>query len=214
MPRLIRPCLWCGATAFAPVRTINLDLWGLPIGELDGLVCGSCGHLEMFVKAQTDAGTHVLAHVFKIVVYPYIGKMAVFRIHQGTVRRDGQLYIGSARQPFRVAHLMRLQGKDHIDIVKAGPGDICATAKVDEIAYDAVLHDAPEDGNIHLAPLAFPNPIYALAIEPERRGNEQRLWEILQKLAAEDPCLRIEHPVGTNETVVRGLGELHLRHML
>ncbi|MGG1948087.1 elongation factor G [Trinickia sp. NRRL B-1857] len=166
------------------------------------------------VRSQPQADKHVLAHVFKIVVDPYIGKMAVFRIHQGTVRRDGMLYIGNARQPFRVAHLMRLQGKDHVDIVEAGPGDICATAKVDEIGYDAVLHDAPEDGNIHLAPLEFPNPIYALAIEPERRGNEQRLWEILQKLAAEDPCLRIEHPTGTNETVVRGLGELHLRHML
>ena len=77
-----------------------------------------------------------------------------------------------------------------------------------------MLHDAPEDGNIHLTPLDFPTPIYGLAIEPARRGNEQRLWEILQKLSAEDPCLRIEHPVGTNETVVRGLGELHLRLML
>ena len=166
------------------------------------------------VQAQPKADAHVLAHVFKIVVDPYIGKMAVFRIHQGTVRRDGQLFIGSARQPFRVAHLMRLQGKEHVDIVRAGPGDICAIAKVDEIGYDAVLHDAVEDGDIHLAPLDFPQPIYALAIEPERRGNEQRLWEILQKLAFEDPCLRIEHPAGTNETVVRGLGELHLRHML
>jgi len=166
------------------------------------------------VRAAPDADKHVLAHVFKIVVDPYIGKMAVFRVHQGTVRRDGLLYIGSARQPFRVAHLMRLQGKEHTDIVQASPGDICATAKVDEIGYDAVLHDAPEDGDIHLAPLDFPSSIYALAIEPERRGNEQRLWEILQKLAAEDPCLRIEHPAGTNETIVRGLGELHLRHML
>lgn len=166
------------------------------------------------VQAQPTADAHVLAHVFKIVVDPYIGKMAVFRIHQGTVRRDGQLFIASARQPFRVAHLMRLQGKEHVDIIQAGPGDICAIAKVDEIGYDAVLHDAAEDGDIHLAPLDFPQPIYALAIEPERRGNEQRLWEILQKLAFEDPCLRIEHPAGTNETVVRGLGELHLRHML
>lgn len=166
------------------------------------------------VRAAPDADKHVLAHVFKIVVDPYIGKMAVFRVHQGTVRRDALLYIGSARQPFRVAHLMRLQGKEHADIAQAGPGDLCATAKVDEIDYDAVLHDAPEDGDIHLAPLEFPSSIYALAIEPERRGNEQRLWEILQKLAAEDPCLRIEHPAGTNETVVRGLGELHLRHML
>ena len=166
------------------------------------------------VQAEPNPDKHVLAHVFKIVIDPYIGKMAVFRIHQGTVRRESQLYIGDARQPFRVAHLMLLQGKDHVDVTEAGPGDICATAKVDEIGFDAVLHDAPEDGNIHLAPLAFPTPIYGLAIEPERRGNEQRLWEILQKLAAEDPCLRIEHPVGTNETVVRGLGELHLRHML
>jgi elongation factor G len=165
------------------------------------------------VQARPLADKHVLAHVFKIVVDPYIGKMAVFRIHQGTVRRDSQLYIGDARQPFKVAHLMTLQGKEHVEITRAGPGDICATAKVDEIGFDAVLHDSPDDGNIHLTPLAFPTPIYGLAIEPERRGNEQRLWEILQKLTAEDPCLRIEHS-GNNETVVRGLGELHLRHML
>lgn len=165
------------------------------------------------VQAQPAPDKHVLAHVFKIVADPYIGKMAVFRIHQGTVQRDSQLYIGDARQPFKIAHLMMLQGKEHVEIARAGPGDICATAKVDEIDFDAVLHDSPDDGNIHLVPLAFPTPIYGLAIEPERRGNEQRLWEILQKLTAEDPCLRIEHS-GNNETVVRGLGELHLRHTL
>jgi elongation factor G len=166
------------------------------------------------VRAEPIADKHVLAHAFKIVMDPYIGKMAVFRIHQGTIRRDSQLYVGDGRQPFRVAHLLMLQGKEHVDVQQAGPGDICATARVDEIGYDAVLHDASEDGNIHLTPLDFPTPIYGLAIEPARRGNEQRLWEILQKLAAEDPCLLIEHPVGTNETVVRGLGELHLRRML
>jgi elongation factor G len=171
------------------------------------------GGRQQVVRAEPVAGKHVLAHVFKIVMDPYIGKMAVFRIHQGTVRRDSQLYIGDARQPFRVAHLMMLQGKEHVDVPQAGPGDICATAKVDEIGFDAVLHDAPEDGNIHLTPLDFPTPIYGLAIEPARPGNEQRLWEVLQKLSAEDPCLRIEHPVSTNETVVRGLGELHLRVM-
>jgi elongation factor G len=155
------------------------------------------GGRQQVVRAEPVAGKHVLAHVFKIVMDPYIGKMAVFRIHQGTVRRDSQLYIGDARQPFRVAHLMMLQGKEHVDVPQAGPGDICATAKV-----------------IHLTPLDFPTPIYGLAIEPARPGNEQRLWEVLQKLSAEDPCLRIEHPVSTNETVVRGLGELHLRVML
>lgn len=166
------------------------------------------------VHSEPVADKHVLAHVFKIVMDPYIGKMAVFRIHQGTVMRDSQLYIGNGRQPFKVAHLLRLQGKEHTDIQHAGPGDICAVAKADDIGFDAVLHDAPEDGNIHLAPLDFPTPIYGLAIEPARRGNEQRLWEVLQRLAAEDPCLSIGRPAGTNETVVRGLGELHLRYML
>ncbi|MBN3785788.1 elongation factor G [Burkholderia sp. Ac-20353] len=166
------------------------------------------------VKAEPDADKHVLAHVFKIVSDPYLGKLAVFRIHQGTVRRDSQLYVGDGRQPFKVAHLLMLQGKEHLEVQRAGPGDICAVAKADDIDFDAVLHDAPEDGNIHLTPLEFPTPIYGLAIEPARRGNEQRLWEVLQKLAAEDPCLTIGHPAGTNETVVRGLGELHLRYML
>jgi elongation factor G len=67
-----------------------------------------------------------------------------------------KLYIGDGRQPLRVAHLMLLQSKDHVDVPQAGPGDICATAKVDEIAFDAVLHDAPEDGNTHLTPLHLP----------------------------------------------------------
>ncbi|CAM2172224.1 elongation factor G [Paraburkholderia sacchari] len=166
------------------------------------------------VQAEPDPDKHVLAHVFKIVVDPYIGKVAVFRIHQGTVTRDSQLYIGNGRQPFKVAHLLMLQGKDHTEIQRAGPGNICAVAKADDISFDDVLHDAPEDGDIHLTPCEFPNPIYGLAIEPARRGHEQRLWEVLQKLAAEDPCLLIEHPEGTNETVVHGLGELHLRYML
>jgi elongation factor G len=166
------------------------------------------------VHAEPVPEKHVLAHVFKIVMDPYIGRMAVFRIHQGTVVRDGQLFIGNGRQPFKLSHLMLLQGKEHTEIQRAGPGNICAVSKAEEIGFDDVLHDAPEDGNVHLTPLDFPKPIYGLAIEAARRGNEQRLWEILQKLAAEDPCLLIEHPAGTNETVVRGLGELHLRYML
>jgi elongation factor G len=172
------------------------------------------GGRKEVVRAEPVADKHVLAHTFKIVIEPYIGKMAVFRIYQGTIERDSQLYIGDRRQPFRVAHLLMLQGKEHVDILRAGPGDICAVAKAEDIGLDAVLHDAPEDGNIHLVPPDFPMPIYGLAIEPARRGHEQRLWEALQKLTAEDPCLRIEREVSTNETVVRGLGELHLRYML
>ena len=166
------------------------------------------------LQALPDPARHVIAHVFKINVDPYVGRMGVFRIHQGTVTRDSQLYIGDGRKPFKVGHLFMLQGKEHVEIVKGVPGDICAVAKVDEMHFDAVLHDAAEDDHLHLRPLPFPEPVHGLAIEPKRRGDEQRMWEILQKLVDEDPCLKVEHVIATNETVVYGLGELHLRTLL
>jgi elongation factor G len=166
------------------------------------------------IAAVPDPAKHVLAHVFKVTVDPYVGKMGVFRIYQGTITRDSQLYIGDGRKPFKVGHLFLLQGKDHIEVSQGVPGDICAVAKVDEIQFDAVLHDAAEDDHIHLKPMTLPTPIYGLAIEAKRRGDEQRLWEILSKLTAEDPCLKVEHIINTNETVIFGLGELHLRVML
>mgnify|MGYP001556345312 CR=1 FL=1 len=166
------------------------------------------------MRARPDPSLHVLAHVFKVTVDPYVGKLGIFRVHQGTLTRDSQLYIGDSRKPFKVGHLFMLQGKDHVEVPRALPGDIVAVAKVDEIQFDAVLHDAPEDDRIHLAPLDFPIPVHGLAIEPKRHGDEQRMWEILGKLVGEDPCLRVEHVAATNETVVYGLGELHLRVLL
>ncbi|MDI1239556.1 MAG: elongation factor G [Polaromonas sp.] len=166
------------------------------------------------VLAGPDPAKHVLAHVFKVSVDPYVGKMGIFRVHQGTVTAGSQLYIGDGRRPFKVGHLFRLQGKDHMEIASAGPGELCAVAKVDEIHFDAVLHDAAEDEHIHLQPLDFPVPVHGLAIEPRRRGDEQRMWDLVQRLVDEDPCLRLEHVAQTHETVVYGLGELHLRTLI
>lgn len=166
------------------------------------------------MAARPDPSLHVLAHVFKVTVDPYVGKMGIFRVHQGTVTRDSQLFVGDGRKPFKVGHLFMLQGKDHVEVSRALPGDIVAVAKVDEIRFDSVLHDAAEDDHVHLAPLEFPVPVHGLAIEPKRHGDEQRMWEILGKLVGEDPCLRVEHVAATNESVVYGLGELHLRVLL
>ena len=165
-------------------------------------------------SSRPDANAHVLAHVFKVSVDPFVGRMGIFRVHQGTVTKDSVLYIGDGRKPFKVGHLFMLQGKEHVEVQRALPGDIVAVAKVDEIRFDAVLHDAAEDDHIHLKPLPFPIPVHGLAIEPKRRGDEQRMWEILTKLVDEDPCLKVEHVATTNETIVYGLGELHLRVLL
>jgi elongation factor G len=166
------------------------------------------------MTAQPDPTAHVLAHVFKVTVDPFVGRMGIFRVHQGTVTANSQLYIGDGRKPFKVGHLFMLQGKEHMEVQRAVPGDIVAVAKVDDIAYDAVLHDAAEDDHIHLKPLNLPVPVHGLAIEPKRHGDEQRMWEILNKLVDEDPCLKVEHIAATNETIVYGLGDLHLRVLL
>jgi elongation factor G len=166
------------------------------------------------MHAEPDAAKHVLAHVFKIANDPYVGRMGIFRVHQGTVARDSLLFIGHGRKPFKVGHLFMLQGKEHVEVARALPGDIVAVAKVDGIHFDAVLHDAAEDEHIHLTPLAFPNPVHGLAIAAKKHGDEQRLWEILGRLVDEDPCLKVEQHAATRQTVVYGLGELHLRVLL
>ena len=182
---------------------------GNPPDFLDG-----AGADASLVHASPDAGKHVLAHVFKVTVDPYVGKMGVLRVHQGTITRDSQLFVGDGRKPFKVGHLFRLQGGEHVEIARALPGDICAIAKVDALHFDAVLHDAAEDSHIHLKPLQFPVPVHGIAIQPKRHGDEQRLLELVQRAVDEDPCLRIEQIAATHETVVYGLGELHLRMLL
>jgi elongation factor G len=84
-------------------------------------------------------------------------------------------------------------------------------AKVEEIEFDSVLHDSHDEDHIHLKPLEFPEPMQGLAVETRRKGDEQRLFEILHKLELEDPCFKVERHPTTNETVIRGLGEMHLR---
>lgn len=166
------------------------------------------------MHAKPDPAAHVLAHVFKVSIDPYVGKLGFVRVHQGTITPGTQLYVGDGRKPFKVGHVYLQQGKNHVEVPSAGPGDICAVAKIDELHFDAVLHDAAEDDRIHLKPLPFPVPVHGVAISPKRRGDEQRMWDIVGKLVAEDPCLKLEHLAQTNETVVYGLGELHLRMLL
>jgi elongation factor G len=172
------------------------------------------GERAQRVAVTPDASRHVIAHVFKITIDPYVGKLGVLRVHQGTVRPGAQIFVGDARKPFKVAHLYKLLGKDTVETPEAIPGDICAIAKVDELHLDAVLHDSHDEDQYHLKPIAFPPPMLGLAIEPERRGDEQRLADALHKLTAEDPCVRIEHHAAVNETVLYGTGELHLRVLL
>ena len=166
------------------------------------------------VEISPDPGGHVIAHVFKVNIDPFVGKLGMFRIHQGTVTRDSQLYIGDGRKPFKVGHLLKLQGKEHKEIERGVPGDICGVAKIEDIHFDALLHDSHDEDQVYLQSVDMPAPMYGLAIQAKSRGDEQKISDALHKLEAEDQSFRVEHNAATNETVVRGLGEFHLRIML
>ena len=172
---------------------------------------GEPGAEQQAFAAQADAALHVLAHVFKVVVDPFIGKVGVFRVHQGTIAKDAQLFVGSGKRPFKVTHLYRLQGREYVEVPRLVPGDIGAVAKVDEIEFDCVLHDSHDEDHIRLLPLQFPLPMQGLAVQTRRKSDEHRLFDILHKLELEDPCVQVERHPHTNETVIRGLGDMHLR---
>ena len=172
------------------------------------------GGASVEIQALPDPGKHALAHVFKVEIDPYIGRLAVFRVHQGRITPGTQLYVGEGRKPVKAGHLYLLRGKTQTEVAEAVPGDICAIAKVDEIQFDQILHDSPEDAHIRARPLELPVPVFGLAVQPKKRGDEQKVSDVLHKLIAEDPCFRIEHNAQANETVMRGLGEVHLRATL
>nr|VFJ98443.1 MAG: elongation factor G [Candidatus Kentron sp. H]VFJ98538.1 MAG: elongation factor G [Candidatus Kentron sp. H]VFK03506.1 MAG: elongation factor G [Candidatus Kentron sp. H] len=161
-----------------------------------------------------DAKGNVLAHVFKVSIDPFIGKLGIFRIHRGTITKDSQLFVSGGRKPFKIGHLLKLRGKDTFEVDAGVPGDLCAVAKVDEITFGAVLHDSHDDDQLEPPLTDTPTPMFGLAIQAKTRGDEQKLSDTLHKLDAEDPSFRIEQNASTHEMVVRGLGELHLRIML
>ncbi|BDY03032.1 elongation factor G [Ferrimonas sp. YFM] len=169
------------------------------------------GDEEQPVTITQDAKDHVLAHVFRVGIDPFVGRMGVIRLHQGTLTPGMRLLIGDGRKPFKVNHLLKLQGAKQIEVEEAVPGDILALAKVDGLEVDAILHDSHDEDLYHMPKLDMPQPIFGLAVKPKKRGDEQKLAEVLHKLVAEDPSLHVEHQESQNETVLQGLGDLHVQ---
>jgi elongation factor G len=163
------------------------------------------------VEVRLDPEAHALAHVFQISNDPYRGKIALFRVHQGTIAPGSSLFVGDGRKPFKVGHLLRMQGQATTDTKLAVPGDLCAVSRIDELHHDAVLHDSHDEDFFHLRPLVYPQPVFGLALIPKKNSDEQRLSEALARLIDEDPCLEVGYDTRGRHTVVRGLGEQHLK---
>ncbi len=160
---------------------------------------------------RPDPEASLVAHVFKVSSDRHVGKLGIFRVHQGTIKAKSEVVIDADKKPIRIGHLMQRQGKDGSEVEAIGPGDLGMVAKIDEVRFNAVLHDTHELDHIRLKPLPMPRPLFGLAIELKNHADEAKFSTAIAKLTAEDPTLVCDRIAATHQTVLRGLGELHLR---
>ena len=164
-------------------------------------------------SAEPDPAKSALAHVFQITNDRF-GKLSVFRVHQGTIDKDTPLHVGDARKPIKVSHLYRVHGNEHREIESAVPGDICALIKVDEVKFENVLHESQDGNGLKCDTVAFPNPMFGLAVTAKSRGDEGKIGEALSRLDEEDPTFHVTRDSTTHETIINGMGDMHLRVIL
>lgn len=170
------------------------------------------------VFAEPDVDKPIMAHVFNVTSDPFLGKLSAFRVHQGTVRPT-QLSVanphpGEGNKPFKISHLFQLQGKDHKEVDEVIAGDIAAMTKIDQVHRDSVLLEGGNGVIKQFKATAAPEPMFGLAITAKSRGDEAKIGDALHKIVEEDPTFRVTRDSTTQETVVHGLGELHLRVVL
>ncbi len=139
-------------------------------GNLRPFVYGEGADERPFPYNQ-DPNRPLLAHVFKVTTDPFVGKLAVFRVHQGKCSGSSQVFIGHNKKAVKLGHVFNLQGKDHKEADAIIAGDIGAVAKIEEIHTGDVLHDDHALDSVHLKPMTFPTPMYGLAITPKARGD-------------------------------------------
>ncbi len=168
---------------------------------------------DQTIYPEADPDKPLIAHVFKIVNDRF-GKLGVFRILQGRMSRETPVYVGSAKRPLRITHIHKVHGAEHRETDQAVAGDIAALVKVDDLHYDAILHQSPEDGDLKLESGDFPEPMYGLAVTARSRGDEAKIGDALHRLDEEDPTFRVSRDPGTGETIIAGMGEMHLRIIL
>jgi len=164
------------------------------------------------IPVAADPGKSFVGQAFKITTDPFVGKLAWVRVLQGTVTPDTAYLLRDGRKGTKVGHLFKVQGKETVEVKTCVAGDIIALAKVEEIKAGDVLH--VEASPMFRAMPPFPTPMYSLAVTPKSRGDEQKISEALSKLAEEDTTFVAVRDAQTAETVVSGIGDLHLRIML
>lgn len=159
------------------------------------------------IELPAEDGAPLSALVFKIVTDPYVGRLAYFRVYSGTLTQGTTVTNSTKGKRERIGRLIRMYADRREDITEVVSGDIAAALGFKESFTGDTLCDTK---NIALESISFPDPVISVAIEPKTTADQEKMGEALRKLAEEDPTFRVHTDETTAQTIIEGMGELHL----
>jgi len=160
------------------------------------------------IEASPDDNAKFVSLAFKLWSDKFVGKLVFFRVYSGCVKKGDTIYNPRTRKSERVGRLIQIQANQHTDIEACYSGDIAAMVGVKNITTGDTL--AEDDYDVLLEPPSFPEPVISMAVEPKSKGDQEKMANALQRLSEEDPTFVVRTDEETGQTIIAGMGELHL----
>ncbi|MCK5573578.1 MAG: elongation factor G, partial [Bacteroidetes bacterium] len=179
-----------------------------PLDLNEGVVGGHHVNMTDHVTRRVDDKEKFAALAFKIVTDPYVGKLTYFRVYSGTLKSGSYIFNSSVGRKERISRILRMHANSREDVQEAYVGDIVAAVGLKYTRTGDTLSD--EGDPIILEKMTFPDPVIHVAIEPKAKADQDRLLGALTKLSEEDPTLQVSTNEETGQTIISGMGELHL----
>ena len=148
------------------------------------------------------------ALAFKIMADPYVGKLAFFRVYSGTLSSGSYVYNSTKGKKERIGRILQMHANHRQELEIVYSGDIAAAVGLKDTTTGDTLCD--ESAPIILESMEFPDPVISVAVEPKTKNDQEKMGVALQKLAEEDPTFRVHTDIETGQTIISGMGELHL----
>ena len=174
------------------------------ISSIKGTKVGSDEEVEM--KFEDNSPFSALA--FKVANDPFVGSLTFIRVYSGTIKSGTGIYNSSKEKEERVGRMLLMHANSREDIKEANAGDIIALAGLKNTVTGHTLCD--EENAVLLEPMEFPDPVIEIAVEPKTKGDQEKMGEALARLAKEDPSFRVSSDEESGQTIIKGMGELHL----
>ena len=180
----------------------------LPSPEDVPAVKGAAPRTDKEQERKAEASAPFSAIAFKIATDPYVGKLTFFRVYSGTLKKGQQVLNSTTEKKERVGRILFMHANHREDVDEVTAGDIAAAVGLKEVRTGDTLSDPSHP--IVLEKMDFPEPVIRIAIEPKTKADSDKLGVGLQKLAEEDPTFRVSTDDETGQTIIAGMGELHL----